>query len=123
MKRDNNLSFLLWKNGMLSDRRSHVGYSSQMEPHLRLFGLDMKRQRERVFLKSKGKCRSCRVPIDWDTFEMDHIVSKGIGGCDCLDNLQALCGPCHVKKHNRYPKFGTGRAEAIKDFEAVYGKK
>ena len=28
----------------------------------------------------------------------DHIIPSSLGGGDDLDNLQAVCGPCHVSK-------------------------
>lgn len=31
--------------------------------------------------------------------EMDHIVPRGRGGSDNLDNLQILCRADHAKKH------------------------
>lgn len=30
--------------------------------------------------------------------DVDHIVPKAKGGADQLDNLQALCAPCHAHK-------------------------
>lgn len=122
MKRDEQVTALLWNNGIFNHRRSCVGYDSQMVPHLKLCGPDMQYQRERIYRKSKGRCKVCRIPVSWDDFELDHIVSKGMGGYDEALNLQVLCHDCHIRKHNRYPKFGPGRAEAIKDFDKINGK-
>lgn len=30
--------------------------------------------------------------------EVDHVIPKAQGGADRLDNLQALCAPCHAAK-------------------------
>lgn len=119
MKRDAQVTKLLRANRLLVDRRSYVGYDSEMRPHVKLFGADMVVQRQRVFVESKGKCKMCRMAITWDTFEVDHIQSRGKCGSDDITNLQALCRDCHVAKHMRYPKFGRSRAAAIHDFNKV----
>ncbi|WP_373863853.1 HNH endonuclease [Nocardia pseudobrasiliensis] len=33
-----------------------------------------------------------------DAVEVDHIVNHARGGSDEIDNLQAVCAPCHRKK-------------------------
>ena len=80
---------------LLTDKRSFIG----KDGHLYFFGHDKARLRAIVFRISKQKCKSCRKPINWELFEMDHIQG-GLGGrCDCLHNLQALCRDCHGRKH------------------------
>jgi 5-methylcytosine-specific restriction endonuclease McrA len=119
MKRDAQATKLLRANDLLKDRRSYVGYDSEMRPHLKLFGADMMVQRQRVYVHSRGKCAKCRGAITWDSFEMHHKVSRGKSGSDDIANLQAICRDCHTQIHGRYPRFGEGRAEAIKEFEEV----
>jgi hypothetical protein len=105
-KVDRPVSRLLFKNGFFRSRDSFVSLNGN-EPHLFLAGDDVSHMRRLVFQKSHGKCaeKKCRKPIEWETFEMDHIVSGLVGRCDDITNLQALCHPCHVKKHNREPQF------------------
>jgi 5-methylcytosine-specific restriction endonuclease McrA len=33
--------------------------------------------------------------------EVDHIISRGKGGDDSLDNLRSLCFTCHRARHVR----------------------
>jgi 5-methylcytosine-specific restriction protein A len=33
--------------------------------------------------------------------DVDHIIPKAKGGTDALENLQALCKPCHSRKTAR----------------------
>jgi hypothetical protein len=103
-KIDRPVTLLLRKNGLLLDRRSFVSLNGN-EPHLFLKGDDVTLQREQIWNKANGKCRACRGPISWETFELDHKQGGLSGRCDCLHNLQALCHDCHAKKHVR-PRFG-----------------
>ena len=40
---------------------------------------------------------------------VDHIVPKFEGGTDDLDNLQAICAPCHEEKTDRESARSQGR--------------
>ncbi|TAL43810.1 MAG: hypothetical protein EPN91_05495 [Salinibacterium sp.] len=43
-----------------------------------------------------GMCVECgRDDVHLDK---DHIISVAAGGCDCIHNLQPLCGPCNSRK-------------------------
>lgn len=118
-KKDVTVTRLLRANGLLLDPRSFVSLGS--EPHLYLSGDDIVCQRQRVAHRSKGKCGICKKPIvifgldqDW---EMDHKQGGLVGRYDDLENLQALCRPCHRRKHVR-PKFSKKLAE--EDFGKLY---
>ena len=41
--------------------------------------------------------------------EVDHITPKSKGGTDALDNLQAICIPCHAAKTEREAAEAQGR--------------
>lgn len=116
-KMDTKLTKRLFQNGLLLDKRSFIGYDTEQIPHLLLYGEDISMQRARVFQKSKGRCAICRrLTLDG---EMDHIKSGNSGRCDCADhNLRILCPDCHRSRHVQV-KFGSGRAQAIKDFERI----
>lgn len=116
-KRDTKLTLLMRHNGFFLDRRSFIGYNSDMIPHLLLAGVDVGLQRTKVFLRSERQgipcCVICRRKLQSEEWEMDHIKSKGMGGSDDLWNLRALCVDCHRNRHVQV-KFGAGRPEAIK---------
>lgn len=104
-KKDEPVTKLLYRNGILLDRGSFVSLNGN-EPHLFLKGEDVVRQRNEVGRRCKGKCARCktglRISDGWVgvgyIFEMDHKQGGNSGRCDCLHNLQALCHDCHVKK-------------------------
>ena len=73
--------------------------------HEKLFGKDMQERRKEIF--GRMICAGCHRKLwvsDWP--ELDHIVARGRGGCDCKHNLQVLCANldgrgCHQVKHLR----------------------
>jgi HNH endonuclease len=101
-KKDEPVSRLLFKNGILLDRRSFVSLNGA-EPHLYLKGADMSRQRERLVLRDKGKCRKCKRFLGAEAGEAHHVISRGRGGSDDLENLEYRCGryvgDCHTGEH------------------------
>jgi hypothetical protein len=119
-KVDRPVTSLLFKNGILLDRRSFVSLNGN-EPHLFLAGADIIRLRGWAFTKSKGRCqlrlKGCRGTAE----EMHHKQGGLTGRCDCRHNVCMSCSNCHSVEHNRYPKFGPGRAEAIKQFMKLTG--
>jgi 5-methylcytosine-specific restriction endonuclease McrA len=81
-------------------------------PHERLAGADM-RARYREVAEKQSVCQQCGKR--GDKLEMDHIVSRGRGGCDCIENLQMLCwnfdgSGCHQKKHLERKAYGLHTA-------------
>ena len=36
-------------------------------------------------------CQACGAPAT----DADHVIPRALGGPDTLENLRALCGPCH----------------------------
>lgn len=45
-----------------------------------------------------GKCAGCQTPLDNQDVEFDHIIPLELGGSNKLENVQALCVPCHRDK-------------------------
>lgn len=80
-----------------------------------LFGEDMSVRRHEVFDRSGGFCEElgCNRQIDEElpsehpnALHVHHIKTRGKGGAENMDNLQALCTRCHKKKHaDREPQW------------------
>lgn len=118
-RKDQEVTKLLRANKLLLDPRSFVSLPAHFDgkPHLYLEGLDVVLMRLRVELRDKGKCKQCKSVTE--TWEMDHLQGGTVGRCDCLHNLQTLCGRCHDSKHVSV-QWGPGRAQGLKDFDEVH---
>jgi len=55
-------------------------------------------QRRELFLKADGKCQICSCNISLDNFHADHKIPFCEGGKTELNNGQALCPQCNLKK-------------------------
>ncbi len=87
------------------DKRSYVDVYGKDH----LFGEDMSARRLEVYNRDKGRCMliaspRCRGFASWEWGEMDHIVSRGRGGTDELENLRWSCVSCHRYRH-LHPKW------------------
>jgi 5-methylcytosine-specific restriction protein A len=75
----------------------HGGKSRQS----RGYGAAWERLRKIVLQRDSGLCQPC-----WNgeprrvtrANQVDHIIAKANGGTDDLDNLNAICSPCHALK-------------------------
>lgn len=65
-----------------------------------------------IFQNAKGKCQAsekdhwyireeCDIELVWERFHADHIDPHSDGGKTLLDNAQALCSVCNLKKSSR----------------------
>lgn len=61
--------------------------------------------------KKDGQCQICKSTIDYESFDMGHIISVKNGGSNLLENIKPLCKTCntslgsmnidqYMKKHN-----------------------
>lgn len=71
-----------------------------------------KRDLALIFLRQDGRCKRCPKKLIKGNHHIDHVipVSPVTGGTDTVDNKQALCIECHVKKTR-----GTGATTAGTD--------
>lgn len=63
------------------------------------YGADWQRARVRALQRDRGLCVAClQAGRVTPAREVDHIVPLVKGGTHAVDNLQALCIPCHRDK-------------------------
>ena len=57
--------------------------------------------RRTLYGEQEGNCAGCRTPFEARHLEIDHIISRGKGGTDHIENLHMLCGSCNRIKGDR----------------------
>lgn len=65
------------------------------------YGAEWERLRKTVLHRDKHLCQPCLAKTPQrltPANQVDHIKAKANGGTDELDNLRAICGPCHALK-------------------------
>lgn len=75
---------------------------------VRLEGDDLTALRTQCFVRDKFRCTECGRPVspyapEWaySRAHMAHIIGRGAGGSDTLDNVTTKCQGCHmVAEHN-----------------------
>jgi len=85
--------------------RQHKESMPWRRPKIRLNGREMLELRQNAFARSQGQCENsvteekdrCPVRFHWGSFDLAHIVSRGRGGSDSLDNVLAVCRDCHFE--------------------------
>lgn len=73
---------------------------------VRLKGKDMAALRIARFLKDEGRCVDCNLQVWLDAplghplkMDLSHVISRGAGGPDTLENTRTKCAQCHGRKH------------------------
>lgn len=62
--------------------------------------------REAVYNKYNGRCAYCGREIAYEDMQVDHLISKVIGGADDLSNYMPSCRTCnHYKRDNSLEYF------------------
>ena len=70
---------------------------------IRLKGAALEKLRRDCFVRDKYICVDCGCGVEWSGWNaghMAHIVSRGAGGSDTLDNVRTKCFMCHFNEHN-----------------------
>ena len=57
--------------------------------------------RRQLYGAQEGHCAGCAAHFEARNLEVDHIISRGKGGTDHIENLQLLCGSCNRIKGDR----------------------
>lgn len=78
---------------------------------VRLKGSALTALRRQCFTRDGWKCTTidicgsivpcaCGRSVSWASGHMAHIVSRGAGGSDVIENVYTMSGECHGKSHN-----------------------
>lgn len=73
---------------------------------VRLVGADMEMLRLKRFQMDKSRCCECRQSVSdslpkWHPKKahLAHVISRGAGGPDTIENTRTLCGEDHRRQH------------------------
>ena len=88
-------------------------------PKVRLDAIGMRDLRILAYQRAAGQCENevngerCKQMIWWTSFHLAHLVSRGRGGSDCLENVLATCPECHLAEHRQGRK--------LRPYEGLFG--
>ena len=98
-------------------RKKETGFTRQLSRHERGYGYAWEKLRLVVLRRDAGLCVPCqqkgRLVV---ATIVDHTKPKAEGGTDDMDNLQAICRPCHVKKTAFESARGGGAVALLPDW-------
>ena len=64
--------------------------------------------------RDPGLCQPCLdLGRTTQATEVDHIINKAAGGTDAMENLQAICVPCHIEKTKREARAANSKRPAV----------
>jgi hypothetical protein len=68
---------------------------------VRLTGKALESLRRECFERDHYTCTcGCGEQVTWEMGDMAHIVSRGAGGSDVIDNVTTMTHEHHMKSHN-----------------------
>lgn len=56
------------------------------------------RTRKRIYARDHGVCHVCAIAIEFDLYEIGHIIDRCRGGSDRDSNLVTMCIVCNRRK-------------------------
>lgn len=60
--------------------------------------------RDNIYLRDRGKCQYCNVPVTRAEFQYEHVVPRRQGGKTCWENIVVACHTCNQRKAGRTPE-------------------
>jgi len=85
--------------------------------------------RRLVLQRDEWTCAYCGVPVNEDTWSIDHVIPRSQGGRSTFENTVCACKPCNHKKANQTPKqakmklrVAPRRPKRINPIKAKFGR-
>ena len=75
--------------------------------------LPYRQNKHALFGQQEGQCNGCRSEFPFRVIEMDHIVPRGAGGQDNIENLKLLCARCNREKGGRPQEYSVARLREL----------
>jgi hypothetical protein len=91
----NNLDSIKKRSDILTKRFLEKNPTVQILDQRRLFSSDEKHV---IWVRAGKKCQQCSIKLDFDDFHADHVSKYAHGGKTTLENAQALCESCNLRK-------------------------
>ena len=66
-----------------------------------------------LFGQREGRCNGCRSEFPFRVFEVDHIIPRGAGGQDNIENFQLLSAHCNRVKGDRPQEYLVARLREL----------
>ena len=66
-----------------------------------------------LFGQQEGRCNGCRSEFPFRILEIDHIIPRGGGGQDNIENLQLLCAHCNRVQGDRPQEYLIARLQKL----------
>ena len=63
--------------------------------------------------QQEGRCNGCRSEFPFRVLEVDHIIPRGGGGQDNIENPQLLCAHCNRVKGDRPQEYLVARLREL----------
>ena len=67
---------------------------------IRLKGEALAALRRQRFNCDGWRCVDCLRSVSWVSGHLAHVISRGRGGSDTLENTRTKCDGCHKNEHN-----------------------
>lgn len=75
-----------------------------LETYDRMPKLQVKFNRQNVFLRDNHTCQYCRQSFPEAKLNLDHVIPRDKGGATSWENIVTSCIKCNTKKSNKLPR-------------------
>lgn len=73
--------------------------------------------KEATYVLAEGKCVYCRDGVQLETWTIDHVIPKSVGGLDAIRNWVCCCSECNGAKSDYLPRQLAAAVRAAKKLQ------